>query len=159
MGTHTFLTEDDDKVTPFTKVAFGQDPLYTLLHVGGRIWAPLEGKSLPPVNREKEKRVDLHIRTGTKGKFLGYRSQNKYRLHFSTLYPELLPGIGNLLYLVCPLQSKHDQVHHKKEASGFCPGVNDILHAKTVPSLLDIFFLLKIYASPRREHQEHLQPF
>lgn len=85
-----------------------------------------------------------------KGKFLGYRSQNKYRLHFSTLYPQLLPVIGNLLYLVCPLQSKHNRVHYKKEAWGFCSDVNDTLHAKTVSSLLDTLFVLKTYAPPQK---------
>lgn len=52
--TYTFLTEDDDKVTPFTKVMFGQESPYIPFSVWGETGASLEGNSQPPVDREKE---------------------------------------------------------------------------------------------------------
>lgn len=159
MGTYPALTEDDNEGTLFTKAIVGQESPHNSSFTWWRIGASPKGNSQPPVNGEREKEWNPYTQVGRKGKFLGYRTQNKYGHHFSTFCPELLAVICNLLYLVCPLQSKHARVPHQKETRGFCPDVKDIFHAKTESHLPVTLFVSKTSASPRREHQEHLLPF
>lgn len=93
MGTHKVLTEGDNEGHHSPRSYLPKILLYSSL-MWWRIQAPPEGNSQPPMSRKRKKDQNPQTWTRTKGKFLGNRSQNKYRFHWESFIPSYLQSLA-----------------------------------------------------------------